>query len=123
MLSLASVSFAALVVGAQGAQSSLGPDAGAYLDYLSMKASGSVCSQRMLGFAGKFEPWFAAWQRERFAQLSRGPAALARKQEDSAVNYQDLVSKAAQALRNADHAAAIRECAILLDAVRPSGER
>jgi hypothetical protein len=97
----------------------LGVDAGTYLDYLSMKASGSVCSERMLGFAGKFEPWFTAWQQQRFVQLSRGPSALAGKQQEHGVNYQDLVARAAQALREADQPAAIKECSILLDAVRP----
>lgn len=119
-LPIASACLAAL--GAAHGAPPLGADAGAYLDYLSMKASGAVCGERMLGFAGKFEPWFAAWQRKHFAQLSRGPSALARAQQESGVNYQALVSKAAQALRDADHAAAIRECAILLDAVRTSGE-
>jgi hypothetical protein len=118
---LAAFACLAALAAAQGA-SALGADAGAYLDYLSMKASGAVCSERMLGFGGKFEPWFAAWQRKHFAQLSRGPSALARKQQETAVNYEALVSKAAQALRDADHAEAIKECAILLDAVRPNAE-
>lgn len=119
---LAVLSTLAVVASAYGAPA-LGADAGAYLDYLSMKASGSVCSDRMLGFTGKFEPWFSAWQQKHFGHLSRGPSALARKQQEHGVNYQELVSKAAQALREADHSVAIKECSILLDTVRPTAEQ
>ncbi len=84
-----------------------------------MKAGGSVCDERIPGFSDKFEPWFAQWQRKRFAQLSRGPAAIAHTQQEHRVNYEELIRQVGEKLRQAEAGVANRECSLLLEAVEP----
>lgn len=78
-----------------------------------------MCKERIPGYAEKFEPWFAAWQEKRSVQLSRGPSALEQTQRQHGIDYQQLVTKVAQQLRESDVPVLNKECSTLLDAIEP----